>query len=65
MIIDKYCSKKGGKLFACFVDYRKAFDSVKHAGKINYCNLVLEHNFTMLSNLRMRIVKIGHVFSVF
>lgn len=29
-IVEKYLSKKGGKLFACFVDLRKAFDSVQH-----------------------------------
>ena len=27
-LIDKYTNKKGAKLYACFVDYRKAFDSV-------------------------------------
>ena len=31
-LIDKYCSKAGGKLYACFVDFRKAFDSVIHDG---------------------------------
>ena len=31
-LIDKYCSKKGGTLFACFVDFRKSFDSVIQAG---------------------------------
>lgn len=31
-LIDKYCSKPGGKLYACFVDFRKAFDKVIHAG---------------------------------
>ena len=27
-LIDKYTCKKGSKLYACFVDFRKAFDSV-------------------------------------
>ena len=27
-LIDKYARKKGGKLFTCFVDLRKAFDTV-------------------------------------
>ena len=31
-LIDKYCSKAGGKLYACYVDFRKAFDSVIHDG---------------------------------
>ena len=31
-LIDKYCSKAGGRLYACFVDFRKAFDSVIHDG---------------------------------
>ena len=31
-LIDKYCNKKDGNLFACFVDFRKAFDSVIHTG---------------------------------
>jgi hypothetical protein len=29
---DKYINRKGGKLFACFIDLRKAFDTVIHAG---------------------------------
>ena len=31
-LIDKYVNSKGGKLFACFVDLRKAFDTVIHVG---------------------------------
>ena len=33
-IIDKYVlnSKNGSKLFACFIDLKKAFDTVWHAG---------------------------------
>jgi hypothetical protein len=29
-IVDKYCSHEDGKVFACFVDLRKAFDTVIH-----------------------------------
>ena len=34
IIIDKYIHKngKGNKLFACFIDFRKAFDTVCHEG---------------------------------
>lgn len=32
MFILKSCSKPGGKLYACFVDFRKASDKVIHAG---------------------------------
>ena len=31
-IIDKYCNAPCGRLFACFVDFRKAFDTVIHTG---------------------------------
>jgi hypothetical protein len=31
-LIDKYNSGKGGKPFACFVDFKKAFDNVIHSG---------------------------------
>ena len=31
-LVDKYISVKGGKLYTCFVDFQKAFDSVIHAG---------------------------------
>jgi len=29
-IIDKYCNNKDGRVFACFVDFQKAFDTVIH-----------------------------------
>ena len=29
-LIEKYTKDKGGKLFACFIDFRKAFDTVIH-----------------------------------
>jgi hypothetical protein len=31
-LIDKYINRKGGKQFACFIDLRKSFDTVIHAG---------------------------------
>ena len=31
-VIDKYCRTKDGRLFACFVDFKKAFDTVIHTG---------------------------------
>lgn len=31
-ILDKYINKKGGKVYACFVDFKKAFDRVVHSG---------------------------------
>jgi hypothetical protein len=31
-LIDKYCQSKNGRLYACFVDFHKAFDSVIHVG---------------------------------
>ena len=31
-VFDKYCSKSGGRLYAYFVDFSKAFDSVIHDG---------------------------------
>jgi hypothetical protein len=35
-LINKYCSSKDGRLLACFVDLKKAFDTVIHVGiKIN------------------------------
>ena len=31
-IIDKYCNSMDGRVFACFVDFQKAFDTVIHTG---------------------------------
>jgi hypothetical protein len=31
-IIDQYCKTKDGRVFACFVDFPKAFDKVIHTG---------------------------------
>ena len=39
-LIDKYCWAKDGRLFASFVDFRKAFDTVIHTGiKIKLLNV--------------------------
>lgn len=31
-LIDKYCSTKEGRLYSCFIDFQKAYDSVIHCG---------------------------------
>ena len=31
-LINKYINKSGGRLYTCFVDFRKAFDTVIHTG---------------------------------
>jgi hypothetical protein len=31
-ILDKYCKTKDGKVYACFVDFQKAFDTIIHTG---------------------------------
>ena len=31
-LIDKYCTNSTGRLYACFVDFQKAFDTVIHTG---------------------------------
>lgn len=31
-IIDEYCQNKDGRVYACFVDFQKAFDTVVHTG---------------------------------
>jgi hypothetical protein len=31
-LIDKYLAKKDGKLFSCFIEPRRAFDTIIHAG---------------------------------
>ena len=57
-LIDKYCSKKGGKLFAYFVDFFAKLSILLYMllQNLNYCKLVLEQNFTKLSSLCMQIV---------
>ena len=45
-LIDKYCSTKEGRLYACLIDFHKAFDSVIHCGlKLKLLQLMLETNF--------------------
>ena len=31
-LVDKYCNTKEGRLYACFIDFQKAFDNVIHCG---------------------------------
>ena len=48
-LVETYCSQKEGRLYACFIDFRKAFDMViQKVLKLNYKKLVLEQNFTIL-----------------
>ena len=35
VLIDKYVHNHNGKIYACFVDFRKAFDSVWHNGLLS------------------------------
>jgi hypothetical protein len=52
-LIYKYNSGKGGKLFACFVDFKKAFDKVIHSG-IKYKLLkynISGHFYKILSDM--------------
>lgn len=45
-IVDKYCSNKDGRVFACFVDLRKAFDTVIHTGlKLKLLDLGVGNKF--------------------
>ena len=31
-ILESHCSDRNGRVYACFVDFRKAFDTVIHTG---------------------------------
>ena len=45
-IINKYCNNKDGRVFACFVDFQKAFDTVIHTGiKIKLSENGTGHHF--------------------
>jgi hypothetical protein len=46
-VIDKYINRKGGKLFACFIDLRKAFDTGIHAG-IRYKLMCVASPFSLV-----------------
>ena len=46
-LIDKYVHNHKEKMYACFVGFKKAFDSVWHVGLcISYCKLLLVGVFT-------------------
>ena len=50
-LIDKYTNKGGDKLFTCFVDFKKAFDSVIHPGmKIKLKELNISGKFHDVKN---------------
>ena len=42
-IIDKYCNTKEGRMFACFVDFQKAFDTVILGIKLKLLHMVREY----------------------
>ena len=55
-LIDKYCSIKEGRLYACFIDFRKAFDSVIHTGlklKLLNCNVGTKF-YKIINNMYMK-----------
>ena len=48
-LIEKYTKDKNGKLFACFIDFRKAFDRVFHDIMLyKLLRIGIVGNFTML-----------------
>ena len=50
-LIDKYCNTKEGRLYACFVDFQKAFDSVIHCGlKLKLLQLNIGSKFYNIIN---------------
>ena len=45
-ITDKYCKTKDGRVYACFIDFHKAFDTVIHSGiKIKLLKIGVGTNF--------------------
>jgi hypothetical protein len=47
-IIDKYCKTKDGTVYACFVDFKKAFDTVIHTGiKIKLLSIGVGSKFSL------------------
>ena len=45
-LFETYCSHKEGRLYACFIDIRKAFDMFTHEGiKINLLEIDVGTNF--------------------
>ena len=68
-LISLYLSKKR-KLFCCFIDFKKAFDTIWRAGlwqKLTNSNIhgtMLKHFFSFYDNIKS-CVKSGHTFSDF
>jgi hypothetical protein len=45
-IIESYCHDKNGRVFACFVDFQKAFDTVIQTGiKLKLLKIGIGSNF--------------------
>ena len=65
-LIDKYCNSKEGRLYACFIDFHKAFDSVIHTGlKLKLLHMNVGSKFyNIISNMyknSQACVKTGHL----
>ena len=71
-LVDKYTNSKGNKLYACFVDFKRAFDTVIHPGMRikmlksdiggNFYHLI-KHMYT-LNKLRVKVDnKLGQCFN--
>jgi hypothetical protein len=51
-LVDKYTNSKGNKLYACFVDFKRAFDTVIHPGMASKCSSqTLGEIFIILLNI--------------
>jgi hypothetical protein len=71
-LVDKYTNSKGNKFYACFVDFKRAFDTVIHPGMLikmlksdiggNFYHLI-KHMYT-LNKLRVKVDnKLGQCFN--
>ena len=50
-LVDKYVHDHNGKIYACFVDFRKAFDSVWHNGRKKVNVPILMNYFCLESKM--------------
>ena len=58
-LVDKYVKSHQTKLYACFVDFRKAFDSVWHDGLMyKFYKSMSEEAFIKLSKVYTRILRV-------